>query len=204
MVDFYTDHGNIDVVMGKINTDECCSLDIPDAGVHKINGLIVIDDAVRFGADLYAVNSYMRAESDGTTCSNGTSSMRTANTTFPVSGIGAGSGSDDCDGKAIQLGVDQNKDLFTIRTSRLFSKIAVIGHLDPPIIAGAVFKAGAWGSEVIGALYFSSKQIMLSNRDSVSGYLQPVGVETDVSDGTSIASECNLPQAGGGRVVLLR
>lgn len=157
------------------------------------------------GLVFYVVSSHMRVEANGTRYPDGTSSVRVTNTTFPVSGIDAGSDSDACDCKVIQLGVDdQNEYVCTIRTSRLFSNITVIGYLGLPIIAGAVFEAGAWGDEVIGALYFSSEQIMLSTEGSVSEYLQPVGAETNVSDGTSIASEHNLPQAGGGRVVLLR
>lgn len=184
---------------------------IPAAERHEINGSIVASGAIRFGAGLYAINGYMHLGSNGggsATCGGETISIEASNTTFLISGAGAGPGGWGCGGQAFCVSAGYNNLRITAPTSGPFTDVAIIGPLDPSIQAGATLTAGASGARVSGAFYFPNGRIALSGGASASsvggGCLHLIGAEITLSDGTSVASECKLSGTGSaGQVVIL-
>ncbi|GGD28472.1 TadE/TadG family type IV pilus assembly protein [Sinisalibacter lacisalsi] len=185
---------------------------IPAAELHEINGSIVASGAVRFGAGLYVVNGYMHLGGNGggsAMCGGETISIEAADTTFMISAAGIEPKGWNCRDQAFCLTAGYSNVRFTAPQSGPFTDLAIIGPLDPSRTAGALFAAGASGSQMSGALYFPNGPISLTGGASAnagaSGCLQMIGAEINMSGGTSVASECNLPQSGGaGQVALLR
>ncbi|SMH37718.1 TadE/TadG family type IV pilus assembly protein [Maritimibacter sp. HL-12] len=185
---------------------------IPEAELHEINGSIVASGAIRFGAGLYVVNGYMHLGGNGggsAMCGGETISVEAENTTFVISAAGVEPGGWSCRDQAFCVTAGYSNVRFTAPQSGPFTDLAVIGPLDPSRNAGALFAAGASGSQMSGALYFPNDPITLTGGASANagsaGCLQLIAAEITMSGGTSVASECDLPQSGGaGQVALLR
>lgn len=184
----------------------------PAAELHQINGSIIASGAIRFGAGFYAINGYMHLGGNGggsAMCGGETISVVAEDTTFVISAAGTEPSGWNCRGQAFCVTAGYSNVRFTAPQSGLFTDLAVIGPLDPSRSAGALFAAGASGSQMWGALYVPNGPITLSGGASANagaaGCLQMIGAEITMSGGTSAASECNLPQSGGaGQVALLR
>jgi hypothetical protein len=184
----------------------------PAAELHQINGSIVASGAIRFGAGFYAINGYMHLGSNGggsALCGGEMISVEAADTTFVISAAGTEPSGWDCRGQAFCVTAGYSNVRFKAPQSGPFTDLAVIGPLDPSRSAGALFAAGASGSQMWGALYFPNGPITLTGGASANagaaGCLQMIGAQITMSGGTSVASECNMPQSGGaGQVTLLR
>jgi len=136
-------------------------------------------------------------------------SIAATDTTFLISAVGTEPSGWACRGQAFCVTAGYSNARFAAPQSGPFTDLAVIGPLDPSRRAGALFAAGASGSQMSGALYFPNGPITLSGGASANagatGCLQLIGSEISMSGGTSVASQCNLPQSGGtGQVALLR
>lgn len=184
----------------------------PAADLHEIKGPLLASGAIRFGAGLYAIDGHMHLGGNGggsANCGGETISVEATDTTFMISANGAMPNGWECTGQAFCVSAGYSNVRFTAPKSGPFKDMAVIGPLDPARTSGAKFAAGAGGSVVSGAFYFPNGPITMSGGASASGgsgdCLQMIGAEVTLSGGTSIASECDLPQSGGsGRVVILR
>lgn len=210
----FMEDAKVDVfeVEGRISTLGGSCLEVPAADVHEINGAINAKGAVTFGAGLYAIDGYMHLGADGggnVWCAGETRSVKAIETTFAIAGDGIIPGGSECGGQAFCVSAGYSNIRIEAPQSGPFKDLAVIGPLDAGNNAGAKFTAGASGAEISGAFYFPNGPILFDGGASASGgggCLQVIGSEVAMSGGTSLASSCDLPQAGGGggRVVLLR
>lgn len=213
--DLYMSDGGVDIfeVTGEIYSAGGSCMEIPPADLHEINGSINVSGAVRFGSGLYSINGYMHVggkKGGSVWCDGETVSIEAQDTTFLVSANGPEpTGDGECVGQAFCISAGYQNVRFKAPQSGSFADIAVVGPLDLSRTSGAKFAAGASGGMVSGAFYFPNGPITMSGGASASGgsgdCLQMIGAEVTLSGGTSIASECDLPQSGGsGRVVILR
>ncbi len=185
---------------------------VPRAPLHEIRGSLLASGAVRFGAGLYVVDGYMHMGGNGggsASCGGATISIHAPDTTFLVSANGTAPSGWECRDQAYCVSAGYSNIRMTAPGTGPFVDMAVIGPLDPARVDGALFTAGASGAVVSGAFYFPNGPITASGGASASGgsggCLQLIGSQVTLSGGTSIASECEIPQSGGsGRVVILR
>lgn len=185
---------------------------VPRAPLHEIKGSLLASGAVRFGAGLYVVDGYMHMGGNGggsASCGGATISIHAPDTTFLVSANGTAPSGWECRDQAYCVSAGYSNIRMTAPGTGPFVDMAVIGPLDPAQADGALFTAGASGAVVSGAFYFPNGPITASGGASASGgsggCLQLIGSEITLSGGTSLASECEIPQSGGsGRVVILR
>ncbi|MFA8385128.1 MAG: TadE/TadG family type IV pilus assembly protein [Pelagibaca sp.] len=185
---------------------------VPRAPLHEIRGSLLASGAVRFGAGLYVVDGYVHIGGNGggsASCGGATISIHAPDTTFLISANGTAPSGWECRDQAYCVSAGYSNIRMTAPESGPFADMAVIGPLDPTRTDGARFTAGASGAVVSGAFYFPNGPITASGGASASGgsggCLQLIGSEITLSGGTSLASECDIPQSGGsGRVVILR
>lgn len=185
---------------------------LPATDLHEIRGSLLASGAIRFGAGLYVIDGYMHLGGNGggsAFCDGETISVRAIDTTFLISASGAAPGGWECSGQAFCVSAGYSNTRFIAPQSGPFTDLAVIGPLDASRNEGALFAGGADGGIVSGAFYFPNGPVTMVGGASASGgsggCLQLIGTEISLSGGTSVASECKLPQSGGsGRVTILR
>lgn len=206
------DDGGVFEIVGHVDGGGGGScLILPAADLHEINGSVLVSGAVRFGAGPYVIEGNMHFGAGGGSipCGGESISINAIDTTFLISANGSDSISDDCIGQALCFTSGYSNVRFTATQSGALTDLMFIGPLDTSRSAGALFTSGASDSVVSGAFYFQNGPIETSGAGSASssgtGCLQLIGTEIIMSGGSSLASECDLPNSGSnGRVVILR
>lgn len=189
-------------IIGNIRSGGGSCLSIGAAQNHDIAGHFDLSGGVTFGSGIYTIDGYLHlgAVSGGRVrCQGQNVSMTALDASFVLSGRGAPSQNQNCNGAAaFCAGSGYSSMQLTAPSAGPFADLSVIGPLSPGTDAGASFGGGASGSRISGAFYFPNGPVTMSGGASAGGdCLQIIGASVSMTGGTATATECVTQEASG-------
>lgn len=197
-----TGNGTMFEIVGNIRSGGGSCLSIGAAQNHDIAGYLDLSGGVTFGSGIYTIDGclHLGAVDGGLVwCQGQNVSMNALGVSFVLSGKGAPSQNQNCNGAAAFCAANGYSSMqLTAPSAGPFADLSVIGPWSPDTDAGASFGGGASGSRISGAFYFPNGPVTMSGGASAGGdCLQIIGASVSMTGGTTTATECVTKGASG-------